>query len=82
MFSEDDPDFLPVLKELVFDTCTLPYQCVFIPILNDLCVEEEENFYISIESDNSCVSFHTDVAEVIIHDDDCKIAVVIEKVIS
>ena len=63
-----------MLEELVFDACTLPYQCVLIPILNDLCVEKEENFYISIDSNDSCVSFHTEEAEVTIHDDDCKIS--------
>ena len=60
---------------MVFDEGLDTTQCLYIPILNDECLEEEyEYFYIYLDSDQSCVQFYNDTKsfEATIIDDDCK----------
>ena len=46
-------------------------QCVYIPILNDECVEEElEDFSVKLSSEQDCVIFLNSTVEIIIIDDD------------
>ena len=48
-------------------------QCVYIPILNDECLEEDfEVFNITISSILECVTFSVDEISVNIRDDDSK----------
>jgi len=56
---------------LVFDTNAT--QCVYIPIINDDCVEDEpEEFTATLESDDDRVSFGTNSTTISIFDDDCE----------
>ena len=51
-------------------------QCVNIPIINDECVEEkEEEFQVSISSDQDCVLFDVNSTVVTIYDDDSKLII-------
>ena len=46
-------------------------RCVYIPILNDECVEEElEDFSVKLSSEQDCVIFLNSTVEIIIIDDD------------
>lgn len=67
-------DYLPVYEELYFDGClNITEQCLHIPILNDICLEEkEESFYINISSSLDCVSVLNASEAVTVVDDDCK----------
>ena len=60
----------------MFDVYSYPLQCVWVHILNDVCVEEKkETFHVLLEtSDHSddCVTLIEDTVSVIIADDDCK----------
>ena len=58
---------------MVFDEGLELTQCIYIPILNDKCLEdEEEYFYVNISSEQSCVFFYDDSFNATIIDDDCK----------
>ena len=68
-----DEDFVPVEKMLVFDEGLDTTQCLYVPILNDECLEyEEEYFTINLSSDQDCVYFVNDSYEATIIDDDCE----------
>ena len=57
-------------KSLVFAFGLGTRQCVYIPILGDECLEETENFFISLSSAQSCVEFVVDEIEISIREDD------------
>ena len=67
-------DFVDVYEELCFDGClNITKQCLHIPILNDICLEEmEEFFYVFIESSFDCVGIVNSPQIVTIVDDDCE----------
>ena len=72
-FSSDGEDFVQIWQTLVFDSSTNTTQCVYIPIINDDCVEDEpEEFTATLRSDDDCVSFGTNSTTVSIFDDDCE----------
>ena len=69
-----DYDYVPLEIQLVFDEGLDLTQCVYIPILNDECLEDyEEMFYILLSSDQECVLFENTSYEATIIDDDCKL---------
>ena len=50
-------------------------QCVYIPILNDECLEEEhEGFSVELSSEQECVMFVNSTANITIYDDDSKLS--------
>ena len=66
-------DFVQIWQTLVFDSSTNTTQCVYIPIINDDCVEDEpEEFTATLRSDDDCVSFGSNSTTVSIFDDDCE----------
>lgn len=66
-------DFVQIWQTLVFDSSTNTTQCLYIPIINDECVENEpEEFTAALYSDDDCVSFGTNSTTISILDDDCE----------
>lgn len=56
----------------MFDEGLNTTQCTYIPILNDECLEDyEEYFNITLSSEQDCVLFYNDSVEATIIDDDC-----------
>ena len=50
-------------------------RCVYIPILNDECLEEElEDFSVELSSEQDCVMFVNSTANITIYDDDSKLS--------
>ena len=68
-----EEDFIPLETSLVFDEGLDSTRCVYIPILNDECLEyEEEYFNITLSSEQDCVRFLNDSIEATIIDNDCE----------
>lgn len=66
-------DYIELDASLVFDKGLDTTQCVYIPVLNDECLEYvNESFYIYLSSDQDCVQFSNDSYEAYIIDDDCE----------
>ena len=66
-------DYIELETSLVFDEGLDTTQCVYIPVLNDECLEYvSESFEISLSSDQDCVRFNNDSFEAYIIDDDCE----------
>ena len=73
LISAAGEDYIHLDTSLVFDEGLDTTQCVYIPILNDECLENErELFEIILSSDQDCVRFSEDSFEAYIIDDDCK----------
>ena len=72
-FSSVGEDFVQIWQTLIFDNSTNTTQCVYIPIINDDCVEDEpEEFTATLKSDDDRVSFGTNSTTISIFDDDCE----------
>lgn len=68
-----DEDYIELSTSLVFDKGLDTTQCVYIPILNDECLEyNNESFEINLSSDQDCVRFSNDSYKAYIIDDDCE----------
>ena len=66
-------DFVQIWHTLVFDNSTSTTQCVYIPIINDDCVEDRlEEFTATLQSEDGCVSIGANSTTVRIVDDDCE----------
>ena len=66
-------DFRPVYQELIFNEETSNTQIVFVPILNDVCLEEDtEYFSVVATSDMDCVEIVNGEVTIMIDDDDGK----------
>jgi hypothetical protein len=64
-------DFRPVYQELIFNEETSNTQTVFVPILNDVCLEEYGEFFsVVATSDTDCVEIVNGEVTIIIDDDD------------
>ena len=63
-------DYLAVNKSLVFAFGLGTRQCVNIPILGDECLEETEDFYVSISSSQNCVVYGVEEIQISIREDD------------
>ena len=64
-------DYISVSKVITFAVGLGVENCVYIPILNDECLEEDmEGFNVSISSDMPFVTFDVDEITVYIRDDD------------
>ena len=71
--STDREDFVEIWQTLVFENSTNTTQCLYIPIINDDCVESEpEEFTAKLYTDDDCVSFGTNSTTISIFDDDCE----------
>ena len=66
-------DFIPVYQELIFNEETSNTQTVFVPILNDVCLEEYGEFFsVVATSDTDCVEIVNGEVTIMIYDDDGK----------
>ena len=66
-------DFVQIWQTLIFDSSTNTTQCLYVPIINDECVENEpEEFTAALYTDDDCVSFGTNSTTIRILDDDCE----------
>ena len=65
-------DFTPLSKEIIFNADTSPSQAVYIPIINDDCLEYDEYFFVDLSTSLSCVNLVNDTANMVIEDDDCE----------
>ena len=64
-------DFIPVDLNLMFNEETPNKQTVSVPILNDICLEEDgEHFFIVVTSDMDCVDIDNGEVTIMIDDDD------------
>ena len=63
-------DFLPVYQDIIFKG-TSNLQIVLVPILNDVCLEEDgEYFSVVATSDTDCVQIVNEEVTIMIDDDD------------
>lgn len=74
MFIPADEDFVPIETNLIFDEGLDLMQCLYVPILNDECLEDNEYFTITLSSEQDCVLFYNDSFEATIIDDDCTLS--------
>lgn len=70
--AEDGIDFRGISKEVIFDENSENPQRVYVPILNDDCVEYDEYFLVNVTTNMDCVLLVNSV-HVTILDDDCKL---------
>ena len=67
-------DFTPLSKEIIFNADTSPSRAVYIPIINDDCVEYDEYFFVDLSTSLSCVNLVNDSVNITIEDDDCELS--------
>ena len=66
-------DFRPVDLDVIFNKYTPSVQTVYVPILNDICLEEDgENFSVVATSYMDCVNISNGEVTIMIDDDDGK----------
>ena len=65
-------DYVPVTKEIIFNSYSQNPHRVYIPIINDDddCVEENEYFSVKINTDMECVDLPVDLVNITILDND------------
>ena len=79
MYSTAGEDYVAVNKYILFSPERSLIECVHIPILNDECLEDEECFYVSMLSNETCVQIgENDTARVTIFDNDRKLRLFIQ----
>ena len=69
--AQANEDFKPVDLDLIFNRETSNTQNISIPILNDICLEEDgEDFTVVATSDMDCVDIDEGEVTIMIDDDD------------
>ena len=68
----DGEDYKEIYKEIIFDFESDPYALVYIPLFNDECVENDEDFHVELFSSLDCVNVVNGSVHIAIEDDDCK----------
>ena len=63
-------DYTLVSRDILFNENTDTVQTVLIPILNDECLENEEDFNVTLTTEMDCVQLDDDRLTITIVDDD------------
>ena len=63
-------DYTLVSRDILFNENTGTVQTVLIPILNDECLENEEDFNVTLTTEMDCVQLDDDRLTITIVDDD------------
>ena len=63
-------DYTLVSRDILFNENTDTVQTVLIPILNDECLENEEDFNVTLTTEMDCVQLDDDMLTITIVDDD------------
>lgn len=68
----ENEDFIPVSYDIIFNSNTTSTHRVYIPLLNDDCVELDEYFSVALTTSLNCVNLVNDTVNITITEDDCK----------
>lgn len=72
--AEEGDDYIPISQKIIFNKDMTGPQRIYIPLVNDECLEEkEENFTVKLSTPMQCVDLVDDVVTIYIQDDDCKL---------
>ena len=63
-------DYVAISRSIIFNEDTGNQQTVYIPIVNDECLENDEDFNVLLSSTMSCVVVTTGEVTITIDDDD------------
>ena len=67
-------DYIYISQKIVFNKDMLGPQSIYIPIVNDECLEEKEEYFtVKLSTPMDCVNLVDDVVTIHIQDDDCKL---------
>ena len=65
-------DYTAVARDILFNDNTDSMQTVLVPILNDECLENDEDFNVTLTTTMDCVQLVDDHLTITIFDDDSK----------
>ena len=69
--AEAPEDYIRVVHQIIFNNYSVNPHRLYIPIVNDECVEQgRENFFVHISTSMDCVALRNEYVEVTIIDDD------------
>lgn len=68
--AKEDDDYRGVSHKIVFNSDMLGPQRVYIPLLNDDCLENEELFSVTLTTEMDCVVLEDHEVTITIQDDD------------
>ena len=71
--AEMSSDYVAITHDIIFNKDTGLTQIVYIPIINDECLEYNETFSVTLSSNMTCVSIGTEKVTITIDDDDSKL---------
>lgn len=71
--AKEGDDFIPKTQKIIFNSDMLGPQGVYIPIFNDECLEEKEEYFtVKLTTEMDCVNLADNEVTITIQDDDCK----------
>ena len=70
-------DYIPIAHDILFNENTGPVQTVFITVLNDECLENDEAFNVTLTTSLDCVQLADDRLTITIVDDDSEFVVLL-----
>ena len=68
----DGEDYIALSHEIIFDENSVNPHRVYIPILNDICLEYDEYFSVRLTTNMDCVTIVNDLVIINITNDDGK----------
>ena len=71
--AEMGSDYIAIAHDIIFNEDTGLTQIVYIPIINDECLEYNETFSVTLSSNMTCVSIVDENITITIDDDDSKL---------
>ena len=71
--AETSSDYVAIAHDIIFNEDTGLTQIVYIPNINDECLEYNETFSVTLSSNMTCVSIGTEKVTITIDDDDSKL---------
>ena len=69
----EEEDFIGVSKEIILNA-DVSYKNVYIPIINDECLEYDEYFFVELSTSLPCVNLVNDTVTIAIENDDCELS--------
>ena len=66
-------DYVSIARDIIFNEDSGLTQTVYIPIVNDECLENNETFSVTLSSNMSCVEIMESEVNITIDDDDSKL---------
>ena len=68
-------DYVAISRSIIFNEDTGNQQTVYIPIVNDECLENDEYFSVTLSSVMDCVVITNDQVNITIDDDDSELTI-------